>query len=84
VYSAVLKEILSGEATEYVVSNIHNYLTTLGETVRTGSMPIDEFIIFKVGHFTGTDELRMLMKSDWERTQKTTQTRSLNRTSRLL
>jgi len=56
VYSAVLKEILSGEATEYVVSNIHNYLTTLGETVRTGSMPIDEFIIFKVGHFTGTDD----------------------------
>jgi hypothetical protein len=79
-----LKEILSGEATEYVVSNIHNYLTTLGETVRTGSMPIDEFIIFKVGHFTGTDELRMLTNSDWERTPKTTQTRSPSHTSRLL
>jgi len=52
-----LKEILSGEATEYVVSNIHNYLTTLGETVRTGSMPIDEFIIFKVGRFAGTDSV---------------------------
>ena len=83
-YSAVLKEILSGEATEYVVSNIHNYLTTLGETVRTGSMPIDEFIIFKVRPFTGTDELRMLTNSDWERTQKTTQTKSLSHTFRLL
>ena len=46
--SAVLKEILSGEATEYVVTNIHNYLTTLGETVRSGAVPLDEFIIFKV------------------------------------
>jgi DNA polymerase alpha subunit A len=46
--SAVLKEILSGEATEYVVANIHNYLTTLGETVRSGTIPIDDFIIFKV------------------------------------
>jgi len=84
VYSAVLKEILSGEATEYVVSNIHNYLTTLGETVRTGSMPIDEFIIFKVGHSTRKDELRMLTNSDWERIRKTTQTRSLSHTSRSL
>jgi DNA polymerase alpha subunit A len=47
-HSAVLKEILSGEATEYVVNNIHSYLTTLGETVRSGTMPIDDFIIFKV------------------------------------
>jgi DNA polymerase alpha subunit A len=45
--SAVLKEILSGEATEIVVSNIHDLLTALGERVRSGSVPLDDFIIFK-------------------------------------
>ncbi|KAF8884051.1 DNA polymerase alpha catalytic subunit [Gymnopilus junonius] len=43
----VLDQILSGEATENVVENIHDYLTTLGEEVRTGKRPLDEFIIFK-------------------------------------
>ncbi len=47
-YSAVLKEILSGEATEVVVENIHELLSVLGETVRAGSIPLEEFIIFKV------------------------------------
>lgn len=46
--SAVLKEILSGEATEYVVSKIHDYLTLLGETVKSGAVPLEDFIIFKV------------------------------------
>ena len=45
--SAVLKEILSGEATEIVVAKIHDLLTILGETVRGGSVPLDDFIIFK-------------------------------------
>lgn len=46
--SAVLKEILSGEATEIVVGKVHELLTVLGETVRSGSVPLEEFIIFKV------------------------------------
>ena len=41
----VLKQILSGEATENVVENIHEYLATIGETVR-GKSKIDNFIIF--------------------------------------
>jgi len=72
---------LSGEATEYVVSNIHNYLTTLGETVRTGSMPIEEFIIFKVSQ-TVFCYYGMLMISDWVKIPKTTLTRSPSPTSR--
>ena len=43
----MLKEILSGEATEIVVNKIHELLTVLGETVRSGSVPLDDFIIFK-------------------------------------
>ncbi|GMK53505.1 hypothetical protein CspeluHIS016_0100910 [Cutaneotrichosporon spelunceum] len=45
--AAVLKEVLSGEATENVIANIHEYLTQLGETVRSGAVPIEDFIIFK-------------------------------------
>lgn len=45
----VLREILSGEATEVVVGKIHDYLTKLGERVRDGQVPLDDFIIFKVG-----------------------------------
>ena len=44
----VLEQILSGEATENVVENIHEYLVTIGETVRGGKSKIDDFIIFKV------------------------------------
>jgi DNA polymerase alpha subunit A len=44
----VLDQILSGEATEDVVENIHEYLTKLGENVRNGSIKQDDFIIFKV------------------------------------
>jgi DNA polymerase alpha subunit A len=44
----VLKEILSGEATEAVVTKIHDLLTALGEGVRNGAVPMDDFIIYKV------------------------------------
>ena len=44
----VLEQILSGEATETVVENIHEYLTTVGTDVRAGKMKLDEFIIYKV------------------------------------
>ncbi|GAA5895337.1 DNA-directed DNA polymerase alpha catalytic subunit POL1 [Sporobolomyces salmoneus] len=37
----------SDEATEYVIEQIHDYLTDLGEGIRAGKMPLDEFIIFK-------------------------------------
>jgi hypothetical protein len=87
--SAVLKEILSGEATEVVISRIHELLTALGESVRNGNVPLDDFIVFKVSSagsivpasaFTSTfaDPL-----SDWARTRRITRTRSLSRTSRL-
>ena len=46
--SSVLKEVLSGEATEVVVERIHDLLTVLGQSVRAGSIPVDDFIIFKV------------------------------------
>ncbi|KAK8846576.1 hypothetical protein IAR55_005662 [Kwoniella newhampshirensis] len=45
--SAVLKEVLSGEATESVVEKIHDLLTNLGEAVRNGMVPLEDFIIFK-------------------------------------
>lgn len=44
----VLEQILSGEATENVVENIHEYLTTMGTSVREGKIKLDEFIIHKV------------------------------------
>lgn len=45
----VLDKILSDEATEIVVEKIHEYLATLGEDVRAGKIPLDDYIIFKVG-----------------------------------
>ncbi|KZS94508.1 DNA polymerase alpha catalytic subunit [Sistotremastrum niveocremeum HHB9708] len=47
VSSYVLQQILSGEATEVVVEHIHEYLTTVGENVRSGTTPKEDFIIFK-------------------------------------
>lgn len=44
----VLEQILSGEATETVVENIHEYLSTMSEDVRAGKIKLDEFIVFKV------------------------------------
>ncbi|KAJ7132213.1 hypothetical protein C8R44DRAFT_773372 [Mycena epipterygia] len=43
----VLDQILSGEATEDVVQNIHDYLTTIGQNVREGKVKLDEFIVHK-------------------------------------
>ncbi|EIW58350.1 DNA-directed DNA polymerase alpha catalytic subunit POL1 [Trametes versicolor FP-101664 SS1] len=43
----VLEQILSGEATENVVENIHEYLSTVSENVRAGKIKLDEFIVFK-------------------------------------
>jgi len=44
----VLDQILSGEMTEVVVENIHEYLRSVGENVKAGRMKPDDFIIFKV------------------------------------
>jgi len=44
----VLDQILSGEATEVVVENIHEYLATIGSNVRSGKVRVDDFTIFKV------------------------------------
>ncbi|EIW79037.1 hypothetical protein CONPUDRAFT_126817 [Coniophora puteana RWD-64-598 SS2] len=43
----VLDQILSGEATEIVVEQIHEYLTSVSENVRSGKIKVDDFIIFK-------------------------------------
>ncbi|KAH9935987.1 uncharacterized protein BXZ73DRAFT_45345 [Epithele typhae] len=43
----VLDQILSGEATENVVENIHEYLATFGKDVRAGKIKLEEFIIHK-------------------------------------
>lgn len=43
----VLDQILSGESTEVVVEQIHEYLTTMGETIRGGRIPLDDYIINK-------------------------------------
>ncbi|KAG6896542.1 hypothetical protein C0992_007538 [Termitomyces sp. T32_za158] len=43
----VLNQILSGEATEDVIENIHEYLQTVSGNVREGKIKIDDFIIFK-------------------------------------
>ncbi len=45
----VLDKILSDEATEIVVEKIHEYLSTLGDDVRSGKIPLDDYIIYKVG-----------------------------------
>ena len=44
----VLEQILSGDPTEIVVENIHEYLTTIGSNVRSGKTKLDDFIIHKV------------------------------------
>ena len=48
VHRYVLEQILSGEATENVVENIHEYLTMIGQDVRAGKIKLEEFIIYKV------------------------------------
>lgn len=44
----VLDQILSGEITEIVVENIHEYLRSVGENIRAGRMKSEDFVIFKV------------------------------------
>lgn len=44
----VLEQILSGESTEVVVEQIHEYLTTIGKNVNEGKVKLDDFIVFKV------------------------------------
>lgn len=44
----VLDRILSGNPTEIVVEEIHEYLTTTGQNIKEGKVKIDDFIIFKV------------------------------------
>ncbi|KAK7051399.1 DNA-directed DNA polymerase alpha catalytic subunit pol1 [Paramarasmius palmivorus] len=43
----VLNQILSGEATEIVVEQIHEYLASVGQNVRSGEIKLDDFIIHK-------------------------------------
>lgn len=44
----VLDQILSGEPTEIVVENIHEYLTTVRDDVRGGKIKLEDFIVYKV------------------------------------
>lgn len=46
----VLEQILSGDPTEVVVENIHEYLSKIGEDVRASRIGLEEFIVFKVRH----------------------------------
>ncbi|KAJ3722638.1 DNA polymerase family B-domain-containing protein [Lentinula raphanica] len=43
----VLGRILSGEPTEIVVEQIHDYLTSVGDNVRAGTYQLDEYVINK-------------------------------------
>ncbi|GAA5986163.1 hypothetical protein JCM11641_004732 [Rhodosporidiobolus odoratus] len=43
----VLDKILSAQATEIVIEEIHEYLVNLGESVRKGLKPLDDYIIYK-------------------------------------
>ena len=43
----VLKQILSGEATEVVVEHIHDYLEAIGKRVRANEIDLEEYIILK-------------------------------------
>ena len=44
----ILDQVLSGESTETVVENIHDYLTKLSEEVRNGKIKTNDYIIYKV------------------------------------
>lgn len=82
----VLDRILSGEATETVVEQIHDYLVTIGEDVRAGKVKLDEFIVFKVHcdicfrDVPRTDSV----SSGWVRTRRIILMRRASRTSRSL
>lgn len=46
--SRVLEEILSGKATEDAITEIHGYLTAIGNDLRDGKIDLDDLIVFKV------------------------------------
>ncbi|POS86406.1 hypothetical protein EPUL_000881 [Erysiphe pulchra] len=46
VSSKILSEILSGEESEVVISQIHNYLTEVSEAMRQGKVPISKYTIY--------------------------------------
>jgi hypothetical protein len=54
----VLEFVLSGDPTEVVVERIHEYLGQVGEQVRSGTVALDDFIIYKVSS-----------SSNWRRVQ---------------
>ncbi|KAF8621892.1 hypothetical protein AX15_007444 [Amanita polypyramis BW_CC] len=43
----VLEQILSGDPTEIVIENIHEFLTTISNNVRSGKTMLEDFIIHK-------------------------------------
>lgn len=43
----VLDQILSGQATELVVEHIHEYLSDISTKIKSGEIPLDDFIIYK-------------------------------------
>ena len=51
----VLDMILSAKATEVVIEEIHEYLAELGELVRNGLKPVEDFIIYKVRMSTASE-----------------------------
>jgi DNA polymerase family B len=46
-YSYVLDQILSGDSTEAVVENVHEFMRKLSEDVRESRLPLEAFIIYK-------------------------------------
>ena len=47
-HSRVLDEILSGKATEDAITEIHEYLTLIGNDLRDGKIDLDDLVVFKV------------------------------------
>jgi DNA polymerase alpha subunit A len=45
--STVLDALLSGKEREEIVDSVHTALTTLGEDMRAGRVPVDKYVITK-------------------------------------
>lgn len=72
----ILDNILSGEATETVIENIHDYLSMLGSNIRSGKIELEDFIIYKVRLnvyilFAKCSAQILFDFSDWVRTLRT-------------
>ena len=86
----VLDQILSGDMTEIVVENIHEYLRSVGENIRAERIKLEDYIIFKVCKwFWGLIEthIRLLLNpesffSAWERVRRITRMEIVNPTCR--